>query len=237
MCFLLKVCLIVTILFSQQVVAADKAQNMLDENLSQFHNIYDYGRAEFVNGELLLTSTANWFFTTKKSYRNFILTAEVKMPDVTEYSNSGILFRGEIKQGSKGIEAMGYQAEIDPSERKWSGGFYDQGRRKWLNPIHQQRSHPDEDFIKNYLPQWTKEMANAYKHVAWNKYRIECRGNELKIYVNEVLTTHVLDAKTNSGFIGFQHHGSKTLKETGTTTNIVRFRNIYITELELVQTN
>ena len=30
--------------------------------------------------------------------------------------------------------AWGYQAEVDPSERKWSGGLYDEGRRKWLWP-------------------------------------------------------------------------------------------------------
>lgn len=75
-------------------------------------------------------------------------------------------------------------------------------------------------------------MANAYKHLAWNVYRIECRGNELKIFVNNVLTTHVLDNKAQEGFIGFQHHGSKLLKDTGNTTNIVRFRNLFITELD-----
>ncbi|WP_440877021.1 3-keto-disaccharide hydrolase [Thalassotalea sp. PLHSN55] len=207
------------------------AISLLDKDLSQFHNIYPHGEAVYNNGELILKSTDNWFFTTKKTYRDFVLTADIKMPDVGEYSNSGIMFRGQAVETPKGTAAMGYQAEVDPSARQWSGGFYDQGRRKWLHPLHKTRSHPDEDFMMNYLPQWTPEMANAYQHLAWNTYRIECRGNEIKIFVNDVLTTHVLDNKAQQGFIGFQHHGSKVLKATGATQNLVRFRNIYITEL------
>ncbi len=208
-----------------------KPKNLLNENLSQFSNVYEYGSAKYVDGELVLESTKNWFFVTKKSYKDFVLTAEVMLPDVKEYSNSGILFRGQLQQGPKGTVAIGYQAEVDPSDRKWSGGFYDQGRRKWLHPLHKTRSNPDEKFIKNFIPKWTDEMANAYKHLEWNRYRIECRGNEIKIFVNDVLTTHVLDSTDSQGVIGLQHHGSKKLIETGKTDNLIRFRNVYITEL------
>jgi hypothetical protein len=206
--------------------------NLLDENLSQFSNIYSYGSAEYKDGELVLNSTGNWFFTTKKEYKNFILTAEVLMPDVEEYSNSGIMFRGQVKTNEDGQEAMGYQAEVDPSERKWSGGLYDQARRQWLHPVHATRSFPDSDFVENYLPQWTDEMASAYRHLDWNQYRIECRGSDIKIFLNGVLTSHVKDTKDSQGFIGLQHHGSELLKTTGVTHNIVRFRNVFITELD-----
>ena len=128
--------------------------------------------------------------------------------------------------------ARGLPAEVDPSERKWSGGLYDQARREWLHPVHATRSFPDADFEKNYLGAWTTEMANAYRHLQWNQYRIECRGSDIKIYLNGVLTTHVKDNKDTQGFIGLQHHGSELLKTTGTTNNIVRFRNLFITELE-----
>ena len=208
------------------------AVNLLDEQLSQFSNIYDYGSAQYINGELVLNATDNWFFTTKKHYKNFILTAEVLMPDVSEYSNSGIMFRGQIKNNDNGQEAMGYQAEVDPSARKWSGGLYDQARRQWLHPLHATRSFPDADFVQNYLAGWTQEMANAYRHLEWNLYRIECRGSDIKIYLNGVLTTHVNDSKDSEGFIGLQHHGSELLKTTGATNNVVRFRNVFITELD-----
>lgn len=206
--------------------------NLLDSRLSQFNNIYNYGYAEVKNGELILNSTDNWFLTTKKSYKNFILEAEVIMPDVSEYSNSGIMFRGQIKHNDTGVEAMGYQAEVDPSERKWSGGLYDQARRQWLHPVHASRSFPDTSFEQNYLPSWTDEMANAYQHLQWNHYRIECHGSDIKIYLNGVLTTHVRDSKDSQGFIGLQHHGSALLKQSGETNNIVRFRNVFVTVLE-----
>jgi hypothetical protein len=212
--------------------ASTKPVNLLDEDLSQFENIYQYGTAKVLKDELVLESTKNWFFTTKKAYSNFILTAEVLLPDVTEYSNSGILFRAQVRKTDKGQVAIGYQAEVDPSPRKWSGGFYDQGRRKWLHPIHPERSEPDDKFVKNFTPIWTEEMANAYKHLQWNEYRIESIGNEIKIFVNGILTTHVIDNTDSKGLIGFQHHGSKQLIKTGQTDNIVKFRNIYITELE-----
>lgn len=209
-----------------------KGQNLIDEDLSQFENIYNYGSAQYVNGELVLESTENWFYTTKKHYSDFILTAEVLLPDVEEYSNSGILFRGQTRQTDNGVVAIGYQAEVDPSPRKWSGGFFDQGRRLWLHPVHPKRSKPDSDFVKSLIPVWTDEHANAYKHLEWNRYTIECRGNEIKIYVNDILTTHVLDNKDAEGFIALQHHGSKKLKETGETNNYIKFRNVFITELD-----
>lgn len=230
--------LVVSVAFAGQLQSQHQYQhqpqpvNLIDDKLSQFNNIYDYGSARVEAGELILQSTDNWFFTTKKTYKNFILTAEVLMPDVSEYSNSGIMFRGQIKTDNNRQQAMGYQAEVDPSERKWSGGLYDQARREWLHPVHATRSFPDADFEKNYLGAWTTEMANAYRHLQWNQYRIECRGSDIKIYLNGVLTTHVKDNKDTQGFIGLQHHGSELLKTTGTTNNIVRFRNVFITELE-----
>jgi hypothetical protein len=206
-------------------------QSLLDKDLSQFSNIYDYGNAEYINGELVLTSTKNWFFTTKKSYKNFILSADVLLPNVTEYSNSGILFRGQTGIVKSRLVAQGYQAEVDPSNRRWSGGLFDQARRMWLHPFHPKRSFPDEKLEKKLTPTWDEQHANAYKHLEWNRYRIECIDSDIKIYVNGVLTTHVVDTTDKEGVIGFQHHGSKELIETGTTNNLVKFKNIYITEL------
>lgn len=213
---------------------AKKQTVLIDENLSQFNNVYSYGDAKYVNGEVHLQAPKNWFYATSKTYKNFILTAEILMPDVQEYSNSGIIFRGQIVAGDNGNYVVGYQAEVDPSPRKWTGGLFDQGRRKWLHPVHQnpKRSMRDQDFIKTFIPQWGDTQAQAYKHLQWNRMRIECIGSEIKIYVNDVLTTHVIDVKDSEGVIALQHHGSKQLVETGQSDNVVRFRNIVITEIE-----
>lgn len=203
-------------------------------DLSDWQNIYKHGEAKVIDNEVqLISGGGNWFFLTKKKYKNFILEAEIKMPKVEEYSNSGIIFRAQIKKDKKGnTVAIGYQAEVDPSDRKWSGGLYDQGRRAWLHPKHAKRSKPDADFKKDHSPEWTDERANAYKHLEWNKYRIECRGSEIKIFVNDVLTTHVIDTKDAEGYIGIQHHGSKEFKKSGDRANTIKFRNLNITELD-----
>ena len=58
--------------------------------------------------------------------------------------NSGIQFRSEIKDASDTCHVTdlktpervhGYQMEIDPSSRAWSGGIYDEARRGWLYPM------------------------------------------------------------------------------------------------------
>lgn len=206
-------------------------QPLLDESLSNFNNVYEDGEATFVDGELQLISENNWFFSTKKVYDDFVLEAEVKMPDTSEYSNSGIIFRGQIVETDKGKQIVGYQVDIDPSDRKWTGGFFDQGRRKWLYPSHPTRSHPDEDFVTNFLGDWTKAQGDAYIHLSWNKVKIICKGSDIKIFINDVLTTHVKDVKDSKGIIAFQHHGSKAYRETRDKSNIVRFRNITITPM------
>lgn len=216
---------------SQLVIAEDVS--LIDPQLSQFQNVYAYGEAKVVNDEIEINSTGNFFLLTKKKYTDFIFQAEVIMPDVLEYSNSGIIFRAQLKPAKGGFnEAVGYQAEVDPSARKWSGGLYDQARRGWLHPIHPTRSHPDHHFIRNLLSGWTEEHSNAYKPGEWNHYRIECRGSNIKIYLNDTLTTHLIDTKDIEGFIGLQHHGSKEFKATGKTDNVVRFRNVTIRELD-----
>ena len=206
-------------------------QPLLDETLSNFDNVYNDGEAHFVDGELQLIAEKNWFFSTRKIYEDFVLEAEVMMPDTAEYSNSGIIFRGQIIETDKGTQIIGYQVDIDPSDRKWTGGLYDQGRRKWLYPQHSTRSHPDEDFVTNYLGEWTKEQGEAYDHLTWNKIKIVCKGSDIKIFINGLLTTHVKDTKDSKGVIAFQHHGSKAYREYRDKSNIVRFRDISITPL------
>lgn len=199
-----------------------------------WQNVYNYGEASFVDDEIHLISTGNWFYLTTMQYSNFVFEADVLMPDVAEYSNSGIIFRANVHpaESGKSAYAYGYQAEVDPSPRKWSGGLYEQGTdRQWLYPVHKTRSAPDEQFITNLSPDWSEQKANAYKHLEWNRYRIQAIGPEIMIWVNGVLITHVIDEKTATGFIGIQHHGSKNFEQTGDRSNIVKFRNIRIKNL------
>ncbi|WP_027329287.1 3-keto-disaccharide hydrolase [Marinimicrobium agarilyticum] len=213
-------------------VFAEKTDLTADPEL--WMNVTAFGEAYRVGAELHLLSTDNWFYLTKKRYEDFELTLDVQVPKLEEYVNSGIMFRGQIAyEGDiESYYAYGYQAEVDPSDRRWSGGLYEQATpRQWLFPVHPERSAPGEHLKENHSPQWTQEKADAFRVGEWNHYRIRAEGPEIKIWVNDVLTTHVTDTRFSEGHIGIQHHGSRAFAESGSTANTIKFRNIAIEEL------
>lgn len=176
----------------------------------------------FEHGELIGTTqpnTPNSFLCTARDYTNFILDLEFK---VAEGLNSGVQIRShaydqptEIQWKGKTIKVPagrvhGYQVEIDTTERAWSGGIYEEGRRLWLN-----------DLTKN------DAARKAFKHNDWNHYHIEAVGDSLKTTINGVPAAELKDSQDASGFIALQVHG------IGKRTNNleIRFRNVRIKEL------
>ncbi len=89
------------------------------------------GRATYTveNGEIVGTTIANSpnsFLCTKQSVSDFILEFEIMVdPDI----NSGVQFRSLSEESYNNGRVRGYQFEIDPSPRAFSGGIYDEGRR------------------------------------------------------------------------------------------------------------
>ena len=140
----------------------------------------------------------NSFLTSKKVYGDFVLTVEVKVIR----GNSGI----QIRSHDVDNRLVGYQIESDPSERAWSGGLYDEGRRGWLQP-------PNE------------EVRDAFKLGEWNKYEITCIGPRIKAKVNGKVTADFLDFMDLSGHIGFQIHSGDCK---------VMWRNANILDLDAV---
>jgi hypothetical protein len=67
----------------------------------------------------------NAFLCSARDYGDFILELEYK---VDPQMNSGIQIRSESKPDYNRGVVHGYQVEIDPSERAWSGGIYDESR-------------------------------------------------------------------------------------------------------------
>ena len=76
--------------------------------------------------------TPNTFLATEQTYRDFILELEVK---VDNQLNSGIQIRSLSQADYRDGRVHGYQVEIDPSTRAYTGGLYDEARRKWLYPL------------------------------------------------------------------------------------------------------
>ncbi|MEM1249418.1 MAG: DUF1080 domain-containing protein [Acidobacteriota bacterium] len=129
-------------------------------------------------------SRQNTFLVTEKSYDDFVLELEFKVDSKT---NSGIQVRSEADP-EKG-RVFGYQIEIDPSERAWTGGLYDEARRGWLYPL-----------------DVNQEARAAFRSGEWNTFRIECLGPSIRSWLNGVPATHLLDDMTSEGFIGLQVH-------------------------------
>ena len=97
---------------------------------------------------------------------------------------------------------FGYQAEVDGSDRKWSGGLYDEGRRGRIHP-----KKPIENIYNKY--NWKDVRKNAFKRNEWNRYKIRCVDDHIQIWVNDIKTTDLKDSTDKNGYIAIQHHGEK----------------------------
>ena len=188
-----------------------------DASLSNWENPYDWGKAEYKDGVVSLSSDkSKWFLLTKKEYANFVFEGEIKMP-VNE-GNSGFMFRCQKDKN----KVWGYQAEVDTADRKWSGGLYDEGRRMWFASPN--RDHANGQLEKDQsIAAFRARAGECYKQGQWNTYRIICIGDHIQIFVNDVLTTDVYDGMDLTGYIGIQHHGEKGL--------VYQFRNLRIKDL------
>lgn len=162
------------------------------------------------NGEIVGTTVEkepNSFLATEKEYGDFIFEVEYKLD---EDFNSGIQFRSHSKADYNEGRVFGYQMEVDPSDRRWSGGIYEEGRRGWLYPL-----------------DLNPAAQKAYKPHDWNKYRIECRGPEIRTFVNGVPAAYLIDNDLPTGFIALQVHAIYKPEDAGKT---IRWRNIRIME-------
>lgn len=196
------------VLSSISAGAAEEWVNLFDgQSLTGWTQRGGKAKYEVVDGAIVGTSvpnTPNSFLCTEKDYGDFILELEFKVhPEL----NSGVQIRSQCYDEEKTVEIMGkpfkfpagrvhgYQVEIDPSPRAYSGGIYDESRRGWLFDL------------KDNEP-----ARKAFKQGEWNKYRIECRGDSIKTWINGVAAADLKDDVTPSGFIALQVHGvgSKT---------------------------
>jgi hypothetical protein len=168
------------------------------------------GKAKYSiqNGEIVGTTVLNEpnsFLVTEKDYGDFILEFDFK---VDSTMNSGVQFRSESKPDYNNGRVHGYQYEIDPSKRGWTGGIYDEARRDWL-----------------YNLDLNASAKTAFKQGQWNKARVECIGNNLRTWINGIPAAYVIDNMTPKGFIALQVHAIKDKKDEGRQ---IRWRNIRI---------
>lgn len=147
------------------------------------------------------------YLVTEKSYDNFILEFDVI---IDTSLNSGLQCRSRIwekdtttiyvagdENGTKHQTkwrtgyVWGYQIEVDPSSRSWSGGLYEPGNRGWIVTLAN-----------------NEEARKAFKPMDWNHFKIVMDGNKIQTWVNGVQTVDTTDDMSASGFIGLQFHGA-----------------------------
>jgi hypothetical protein len=147
----------------------------------------------------------NGFLASPRELHDFRLAVEVRLASDEfpkgEGMNSGIQIRSREKDGT----IAGLQIEIDPTERRWSGGVYDERGRGWLAPL---KDNP-------------AAMA-AFKPGEWNIFEIECIGPRIRTRVNGVACAEWHDGVV-SGLLAFQVHGGKACE--------VAFRSPILEEL------
>lgn len=177
-----------------------------DANLSGWTKLGGSATYRLEGNELVGTTVAgspNTFLVTDQEYGDFILEFEVKVdPDI----NSGVQIRSQSLPDYRNGVVHGYQVEIDPSDRAWSGGIYDESRRGWLFDL---RGNPT--------------ARDAFQVNDWNHYRVEARGKHIRTWVNGVLAADLIDDETSTGFIGLQVHSVGSPELVGRE---VRWRNL-----------
>ncbi len=169
------------------------------------------GTAEFrVEDDMIIgisrLNTPNTFLATRDQFGDFILEYEAKLDNGL---NSGVQIRSLSDPDYNKGKLYGYQVELDASPRAWTGGIYDESRRGWL-----------------YNLECNPEAKKAYKTEAWNQFRVEAIGKNIRVWLNNIPTADIIDDVTARGVIALQVHsiGDDRAKDG----KMVRFRNIRI---------
>ena len=150
-----------------------------------------------------LNNTGGGYLVTENIYDNFILEFDVKIDtslnsglqcrsrmwekDTITTSFSGIVRQSKWRAGY----VWGYQIEVDPSSRAWSGGLYEPGNRGWLVTL-----------------DGNETARKAFKPMDWNHFKIVMNGNKIQTWVNDIPIVDTTDDMSASGFIGIQFHGA-----------------------------
>jgi len=179
------------------------------------------GKAEYrvEAGEIIgrcVPNTPNSFLCTEGDFSDFILELDFK---VDPGLNSGVQVRShsleeprtitwkdkDVRVGPKRVHGM--QVEIDPSDRAWTGGLYEEGARGWFANLKENEA-----------------AQKAFHQNDWNHFKIQCRGSTYRTWLNGVPAAELEDTLEAKGFIALQVHGvGKSDKPRE-----VRFRNFHL---------
>ncbi len=149
------------------------------------------------------------FICTKKKYDDYIFEADAKIEGML---HSGFLLRCiDAKSDSAHVALYGYQVKIDPTERRWTGGVFDDFGHSW-------------NWL--YTLKESEKAQSAFKLNEWNHFRIEAIGDSIKVWVNNIPTCNLVHKKYNKGYIAIKIHSMGDNPEMEKV--LMRYRNIKI---------
>ncbi len=201
-----KATLVLALMLAGTAQAAEWKDLFNGKDLSGWEQVNGKARYEVEDGSIVgytVLESPNSFLATKKNYSDFILEYDMY---VDPAMNSGVQIRSEQKDGD-GI-VWGPQIEVDPTHRRFTGGYYDEKRRRWLYPL-----------------SLNEKGRDAFENGKWNHFRIEAIGNSYQVWVNGIQTVAVVDEMDDEGFIALQVHSIRDPSQEGRT---VRWRNMRI---------
>jgi hypothetical protein len=144
---------------------------------------------------MLKSTSSHSFVVTEENFKDFILEMDIKTDSTY---NSGVLLRSKNAPENCDtchVSVYGYQLKLDSRlERRWTGGiFYDYGKTwHWLYPL-------EGDDRARY----------AHKPGEWNHYRVEAIGRSIKVWINDIPVTNMLNDDLKEGFIALKIHWLK----------------------------
>ncbi len=201
--------------------ASQSGENAADDGWVDLFNGKDLSGWKQVNGNApykvvdgaivgtTITDSPNSFLATDKEYGDFILEFEVMLENEI---NSGVQFRSISDPAINNGRVHGYQFELDPSDRMWTGGIYDEARRGWLYPL-----------------SLNPGAGTAFKKGEWNSARIEAIGNQIRTWINGIPVASLVDSVTPEGIIALQVHSIGNEEDAGKE---IKWRNIRIKTTE-----
>jgi hypothetical protein len=178
------------------------------KNLKNWQQLGGEAQYKIVDEAIVGTSkagTPNSFLATKDIYDDFILEFEVWVDPAL---NSGVQIRSNSFRDYRNGRVHGYQVELDPGDRAYSGGIYDEARRGWLYPL-----------------SVNEKGRRAFRNGSWNKIRVEAVGDIIRTWVNGIQCANLVDDMTDKGFIALQVHSIRNPEQVGKE---VKWKNIRI---------
>lgn len=226
---LVHVAMLVVVGTTQQVAADQLSCRTLFDGVSLVGwEVLGDAHFSVVSGTIVGTavdSTANSFLRTTDIFADFELTLEFQLP--RESFNSGVQFRSSTYETPTTTKyhafdnqihevtwpagrVWGYQAEIDPSSRAWTGEIHDEAARGWLDTFDKE------------------PVAIPVEPERWYQLRIRAEDDHLQTWLDSIPVADLHDATRNEGFVALQVHG---VRDPALIGKAVRWRGLELCQL------